>query len=132
MKNFNNFKLYKEIAQDIIDRIEDFEGTEPKDLHYNLFNTDYYICGIYEAKKWLAKYDTFKCIEYIKEWEKDYYGEIQTDFSDPEKVANMLVYIIGDEILNDLKEDNNPYNIEELDEKTINSIKKELKEEYID
>ena len=36
----------------------------------------------------------------LKEYENDNFGEVNTDFSDPEKVVNMYVYIIGEYIVN--------------------------------
>ena len=42
-------------------------------------------------------------IEKIKEWENDNIGEVTTDFSDPEKVCNMLAYIVGEELLAECK-----------------------------
>ena len=77
------------------------------DLHYHAFNTDYYIIGTYEAKEWLGD-KVFDVIEHIREYEDFQFGEVNTDFSDPEKVVNMYAYIIGEEIvadyLNELEE----------------------------
>jgi hypothetical protein len=77
------------------------------DLHYHAFNTDYYIIGTYQAKEWLGN-KVFDVIEHIREYEDFHFGEVSTDFSDPEKIVNMYVYIIGEEIvadyLNELEE----------------------------
>jgi len=40
-------------------------------------------------------------VEVIKEYEQSNFGEVFTDFSEPEKVVNMYVYIIGEEIVSD-------------------------------
>jgi len=45
----DNYKLKKEIAQHIIDNIDDYEDTPADELHNNLFNTNYYIIGIHRA-----------------------------------------------------------------------------------
>ena len=37
----------------------------------------------------------------IKDYEQSNFGQVTTDFSDPEKVVNMYVYIIGEDIVND-------------------------------
>lgn len=71
-----------------------------EDLHHYAFNEDYYIIGTHEAKKALNEYDVFEAFEIIKEYEQDNFGEITTDFSSPEKVANMLWYIVGEEVVN--------------------------------
>jgi len=96
-------KQREEIKQHVIDRVSDYTGTEAEELHNNLFNTDYYIIGTYQAKQWCGD-DTFDIIEKIREYEQDNFGEVNTDFSDPEKVVNMYTYIIGEEILSEFWE----------------------------
>jgi hypothetical protein len=73
------------------------------DLHHECFNTDYYIIGRYQAEQWLGN-NAFQVINTIKEYEQDNFGEVSTDFSDPEKVVNMYVYIIGELIIHDAVE----------------------------
>ena len=75
-----------------------------EELHHECFNTDYYIIGTYKATKWLGE-EVFNVIEYIKEYENNNFGEVTTDFSDPEKIVNMYVYIIGEEIVYNYKEE---------------------------
>ena len=77
------------------------------DLHHHVFNTDYYIIGTYQATQWLGE-ETFNIINFIKEYENDNFGEVYTDFSSPENVVNMYVYIIGESIVSEYK-DNNLY-----------------------
>ena len=77
------------------------------DLHHYAFNEDYYIIGTYQAKEWLGNM-AFDVIEHIREYEQFHFGEVSTDFSNPEKIVNMYAYIIGEEIvadyLNELEE----------------------------
>lgn len=80
------------------DSILDCEGLEGSELHNRLFNEDYFIIGTYQAKQFLGS-KTFDAIEKVKEYEQDNFGEVFTDFSEPEKVVNMLAYIIGEEVL---------------------------------
>ena len=68
------------------------------EIHYDLFNTDYYIIGYYKAEKWLSN-NVFNVIEEIKEYEQNNFGEIATDFSSSEQVVNMYVYILGEHII---------------------------------
>ena len=69
------------------------------DLHNELFNMDYYIIGTHEAKEALTEYGVWDAIEKVQTYEKDNFGEVFTDLSDPEKLINMLYYIIGEEVL---------------------------------
>lgn len=77
-----------------------------EDLHYYSFNTDYYIIGTHKASQWLED-QVFKVINFIKEYENDHFGKVTTDLSDPEKVVNMYVYILGEDIVHEYKEKNN-------------------------
>ena len=89
---------------DYISNLTDKEIIENiDDLHHDVFNTDYYIIGRYEAKQWLGD-EVFNIIEIIKEYEQFNFGEINTDFSEPEKIVNMYVYIIGEEIVQDYRD----------------------------
>ena len=79
------------------------------DLHHEIFNTDYYIIGTYKAKQWLGA-DAFDAIAMIKDYELDNFGEVYTDLSNPERVVNMAVYIIGEEIVSNYV-DSEPINM---------------------
>ena len=70
------------------------------DLHIEIFNTDYYIIGTYEAKQWLGD-QAFDIIGIIKEYEEDNFGEVTTELDNPEKVVNMYVYILGEDLINE-------------------------------
>jgi glycerol-3-phosphate O-acyltransferase len=94
--------LIEDIKQDMIDKLESGYDCYIEDLHHELCNTEYFIIGTYKAKKWLGD-NVFDVIEKIKEYEKFNFGEVYTDFSEPEKVCNMLAYIVGEELLTECK-----------------------------
>jgi hypothetical protein len=100
----NNQYKYEEIKSHFEDFInengEDWVNEHKEDLHHEIFNTNYYIIGRYEATKWLGD-QVFNVINIIKEYENDNLGEVNTDFSEVEKVVNMYVYIIGEEIVSE-------------------------------
>ena len=92
-----------EIKEHAVDYLKDSiseDNVHGCDLHNEIFNTDYYIIGTYEAQEWLKDF-AFKAIEIIKEYEQDNFGSVSTDLSDPEKVVNMYVYIVGESILSE-------------------------------
>lgn len=99
---------YDEIKAHFDDYISDLTDKEIRenidDLHHDIFNTDYYIIGTYEAKQWLGD-QVFNIIEIIKEYEEFNFGSVNTDFSDPEKIVNMYVYIVGEEIVQDYRDE---------------------------
>ena len=119
-------EIKKDIAGHIIDNIENYIDTETDELHFHLFNEDYYIVGYRQAEEFLQKEGIFQCIKYIKQYEQDNFGEFHTDFSDSEKVANMMAYIIGEEVLNEFDFDE-----KYLTKKKAKEIVKTLKENYI-
>lgn len=101
-------------------------GTYACDLHNELFNTDYFIIGYHAAEQWLiANPGIFSAIEEIRQYEKDNFGEVNTDFSSSEKVVNMYAYIKGEEILNDCPTLQKKWN-NKLTDADIKKVKKEL------
>ena len=123
MKNFNNLPqktrdLFKSIIIDelkhnclldesICDRYGDLT-----ELHFKLFNEDYFIIGYYESNKFIeANFSsTFEAIEIVKDWEINHFGEFKTEINS-ESVCNMLAYIIGEELIYSLDEDEEIKNI---------------------
>jgi len=89
-----------------------------EDWHFQAFNEDYYIIGYYECNMWLQKHDIdpFKAVSVCQQYEIDNFGEASSVYDNSEKVVNMLVYICGEKLLNEL-------NVE-----TVEELKSELLE----
>ena len=104
MSNFNRDTL-EQHKQMIIDALEDGRITDDniEDLHYEVFNTDYFIIGYYPAEQWLKENfgSVFQAIDIVKEYELENFGEFNTDINS-EAIANMLSYICGEEVVNGL------------------------------
>lgn len=101
-----NRNTQQELKSLIIDAINDNRLNDKPvcEIHNEVFNTDYFIIGRYAAEQWLINNGgIFNAIEIIKDYENDNFGEVNTDFSEPEKVCNMYVYILGEELINGLK-----------------------------
>lgn len=101
-KKHEEMKL--EAIENIMERLEDYSGYYC-DLHDVVFNRDYYIIGTYLAKEALKEYDVFEAIELVQTYEMANFGEVHTDLSDPEKLINMVYYIIGDDFIYEMMED---------------------------
>jgi len=97
--------MRQDARERIIECLKNGFGGYYCDLHNEVFNTDYYIIGTHEAKKALEEYGIFDAIGKVQEYEKDNFGKVYTDLSDPEKLINMLFYIIGEEVLVEMMED---------------------------
>tara|TARA_R100000995_G_C3394423_1_gene81984 strand:- start:31 stop:417 length:387 start_codon:yes stop_codon:yes gene_type:complete len=127
------YELKQDVKNYIIDQLTDNVGLDQhiSDLHHYLLNEDYFIIGYYKAEQWLKKDSIFNAIETIKEYEQDNFGQVSTDLSCSESVANMLAYILGEEILYE----NDTYNLftrfhnEYLDEDKKNLLIDSLKGE---
>jgi hypothetical protein len=96
-------EIRKHFEDWIRDQDSDWIEANLDDLHHHCFNTDYYIIGTWNATQWLGD-QVFNVIETIRDYEMNNFGEVNTDFSDPEKVVNMYTYIIGEEIVEEYKD----------------------------
>jgi hypothetical protein len=92
--------IFQSVIDDIHDKLDDKVGLDAYgcDLHNELCNTDYFIIGTYQAKEFLGGH-VFDAIEMVKDYEQSNFGEVTTDLSEPERVVNMLAYIIGEHVL---------------------------------
>lgn len=103
-----------------------------EDIQMNTTNVDPWIIGTYKAAQALEKFDVkdmlytstnltgvFGAIEYIKYYETDQFGTVNTDLSDPEKVAGMVTYINMECVLSDLS---NEFDLEQDDELTDQQV----------
>ena len=106
------------------DNYKDHNFEDENELHYSLFNEDYYLIGYYNTSQWLKKHniDQLDAVSFVQDYERDNFGDDSVRIYDnTETLVNMLVYIIGEEIVNELFSD-----ITELNEKLrIDSIAKE-------
>ena len=68
------------------------------DLHHECFNTDYYIIGTQQAIDWMGS-RSWDIMNFVRSYEVDNFGELHTDLSNPERLVNMYVYIIGEQIV---------------------------------
>lgn len=133
MYNKKHEEMKCEAIESIIEALECDYSDYYCDLHNEVFNTDYYIIGTYEAKEALKEYDVFEAIELVQTYEKNNFGEIYTDLSNPEKLINMVWYVVGEEIISEM------YEIEEFeenwnneaDEETNKRIVEAMKEKYL-
>ena len=91
-----------EAIENTIEMLQDYNG-HISNLHNEVFNSDYYIIGYNSAENALLEYGVFKAINEVVSFEIENFGETITDIADPEKVSNMLWYIVGYELLSDLE-----------------------------
>ena len=124
-----------EVLDTIIDGLEDYLGSDFETFENDTFNTERNI-GTREAALDLDKFvkddaidyeDTvvdcgaFGAIQLVKAYESDNCGEVNTDLTDPCAVANMIDYIRGTRVFEELL---NEADFELDDEITEESAKK--------
>ena len=111
------------------------EGVTLEDCSFDAFNSNYWIIGTYQAAEALADFDwedqcytttmlngVFGAIEYVHTYEREELGSMITDCSDPEKLANMVAYINGGELISTIMDEFDLDIDKELDEKQANGI----------
>lgn len=114
-----------EEASVILSNMEDAEASDFNsfdDLFNYCFNSSEYVIGTYEAAQALNNFKpdendpidssqlvdgSFGAIGLVQKYEQDEFGEVNTDLSDPEKVADMVAYIRGESLFNDILNDLN-------------------------
>ena len=106
-KNLNCAGMIEDAKAAIIEALTDEEYSGYYfDLHNYLFNEDCHYCYTSEAEDDLNAIGVFDAIGVIVQYEKDNFSEViadfPTDFTNPCEVANMLYYIVGEEVLYDL------------------------------
>mgnify|MGYP003647751990 FL=1 len=96
--------MKESIRTELTDYINDCKTEGREITHYNLFNEDYYIIGYYNASEWLKTHeiDAFEAIDIVRDYEMENLGEFTTEINS-EKIVNMLVYIYGEELCNELE-----------------------------
>jgi hypothetical protein len=95
-----SYEIKKELACEMIEYIENY-GIQDMyicDIASELYNNDYYIIGIYQAKEWLKKYfdDMLETIEYWEEETGEPYGQMITEI---ERLATLVAYTVVDNLL---------------------------------
>ena len=102
-KDLNCAGMIEDAKAAIIEALTDGEyGGYYCDLHNYLFNEDYHYCYTSEAEDDLNAIGVFNAISVIVKYETEEFGVVNTDFTSPCNVANMLYYIVGEEVLYDL------------------------------
>lgn len=98
----------------IATNVMDYESNNCLDNVFNdLFNSNYWIIGTFKASQELNNFDgyehdtaldgVFGAIEFVKDYELQNFGTVQSDdISDPEKLANLVAYIMGENTFNEI------------------------------
>ena len=132
---------YDTMLATIGDALDDDNRTL-EDIQMNTTNTDLWIIGTYKASQALEEFNeedqlytgtnldgVFGAIEYVKNYETDQLGTVNTDLTDPEKVASMVAYINMDCVLNDISVKFDLDFAEELTDQQVDEIKEYINQQ---
>lgn len=91
-------KIAERVFELINDRLSDAEGHYGCDLHNYLFNEEQAFIYHNTAEDACERVGVFSAIRLVQKYENDNFGESNTEI-EPCKIANMLVYIYGEYLL---------------------------------
>lgn len=120
-----------EIKETLLDNLDGYEGIADytfEDVFNDLFDSDYYFIGYKEAADALEKYGIFNALEEVQRWDVENFGHWDTDYTDPEKIANMLEYIHANEYMQDMLDRAGLELDDETTTENVNKLIKTLKE----
>ena len=134
-KEFNTKTILETIAEYVAEH-SDEEDISLLDIHdYASFNSDPWIKGKYRASEALKDFNeqdqlykttnldgVFGAIEYVQFYEIHQYGEVLTNLLNPEKVASMVAFINGEQIINELSDKLNLNLFDELTEQQLKQL----------
>ena len=125
---------YNTMLSTIADELENGSNSL-EDIQMNKTSNNLWIIGTYKASQALEEFSeedqlyastnlngVFGAIEYVKNYETEQFGLVNTDLSDPKKVANMVAYINMECVLNDISDEFDLDFGEELTDQQADSI----------
>lgn len=100
--NINNDEILERTGELFLDRLPEAVGQHGCDLHNYLFNEDYAFIFDNVAETACDSVGVWSAIRLVHKYEMDNFGESNTEI-EPCKIANMLVYIYGEFLLNQVE-----------------------------
>ena len=132
--SFSEETILDYIATNVMDYVSDENYLD--DTLNDLFNSEPWIIGRFEASNALNNFDgyehetsldgVFGAIEFVKNYEQQEFGEVQADdLSDPEKLSNLVAYIMGENTFNEILDKTGLDMDDMASRKNLEKIKKE-------
>ena len=93
------YKIFETVKSALVDCITSLDRPHAGDLHASLYNETQHYIYYADAKEAAAEIDVWECIGAVQKYEQDQFGEVYTPLSDACRVVNMVVYIMGYELM---------------------------------
>ena len=92
-------KLFETVQSALVRSITSLNLPYTCDLHHVLYNEPQHYIYYVDAEEVTTELDVWECVGVVQTYEQQHFGEVHTTLSDACKVANMVVYIMGYELL---------------------------------
>ena len=92
-------KIFETVKSALVDGITNLDRPYACNLHNELYSEPQHYIYYASAKEAAAELDTWECIGAVQRYEKDQFGEVYTPLADACRVTNMVVSILGYELL---------------------------------
>ena len=92
-------KIFETVKSALTDGITRLDRPSAGDLHGYLYNETQHYIYYASAKEAAAEIDVWECIGAVQKYEQDHFGEVYTPLSDACRVVNMVVFILGEALL---------------------------------
>ena len=92
-------KIFETVQSALVDCITSLDRPYAGDLHNELYNETQHYIYYASAEEAAAEIDVWECIGAVQKYEQDQFGEVYTPLSDACRVVNMVVYILGEALL---------------------------------
>lgn len=125
--NISNDKILDRTGELFNDRLPEAVGQYGCDLHNFLFNEDYAFIFDNVAESAVDSVGVWSAIRLVKKYEMDNFGKSNTEI-EPCKIANMLVYIYGEFLLNQVEHLQGEAQDRELTEEDLEIISDQLEQ----
>ena len=92
-------KIFEVVKSALVDVLTTLDRPYAGDLHHTLYNETQHYIYYADAEEVTVELDVWECVGAVQKYEQDQFGEVYTPLSDACKVANMVVSILGEALL---------------------------------
>ena len=92
-------KIFETVRSALVDNIAQLDRPYASDLHTYLYSEPQHYIYYASAEEAAAELDVWECIGAVQKYEQTQFGEVYTPLSDACRVADMVVYIMGYELM---------------------------------
>ena len=92
-------KIFETVKSALVDGITSLDRPYACDIHNELYGAQQHYIYYASAKEAAAEINVWECVGVVQKYEQTQFGEVYTPLSDACRVVNMVVSIMGYELL---------------------------------